>query len=185
MKTTANVAPEWQVQHWFNTTGPLTLAQLRGRVVVLYAFQMLCPGCVSHSLPQAAAIHKAFAEAGVSVIGLHSVFEHHEVMSVPALAAFLHEYRIRFPVAVDRAADNSPLPLTMQAYELQGTPSLIVIDRAGRVRLHHFGRVEDLHIGALLGQLLAEAQTADERATANATAAAPEPGCDEHSCRVR
>lgn len=46
-------APELDVIQWFNTEEPPTLAGLRGRVVVLHAFQMLCPGCVRSGLPQA------------------------------------------------------------------------------------------------------------------------------------
>ncbi len=56
------VAPELQVSQWLNTLRSITLAELRGRVVVLHAFQMLCPGCVSHGLPQAAAIHELFRQ---------------------------------------------------------------------------------------------------------------------------
>ncbi len=50
---TVSVAPELEVTTWLNTHGPLSLAALRGKVVVVYAFQMLCPGCVSHGIPQA------------------------------------------------------------------------------------------------------------------------------------
>lgn len=49
----APMAPEWQVDVWLNTRAPLELSQLRGRVVLLHAFQMLCPSCVSHAVPQA------------------------------------------------------------------------------------------------------------------------------------
>ena len=41
----APVAPSWHVARWFNSA-PLTLADLRGKVVVAHAFQMLCPACV-------------------------------------------------------------------------------------------------------------------------------------------
>lgn len=150
------LAPPLQVAQWFNTPQPLTLDALKGRVVVLHAFQMLCPGCVSHGLPQAQAVHRQFAGDDISVIGLHTVFEHHEAMTPVALDAFLHEYRFSFPIAVDAPAGNGGIPLTMRAYGFQGTPSLVIIDRAGRVRLHAFGRVEDLALGALLGRLLAE-----------------------------
>ena len=46
-------APPLEAARWFNTVEPLTLDLLRGRIVVIEAFQMLCPGCVSHGLPQA------------------------------------------------------------------------------------------------------------------------------------
>ena len=44
-------APELAITRWFNAANNLTLAGLRGEVVVIEAFQMLCPGCVSHGLP--------------------------------------------------------------------------------------------------------------------------------------
>ena len=41
-------APPWTTREWFNTGEALHLAGLRGNVVVLHAFQMLCPACVHH-----------------------------------------------------------------------------------------------------------------------------------------
>jgi len=48
------------------------------------------------------------------------------------------------------------IPLTMSNYGLRGTPSLVVIDRLGRIRLHEFGKVDDLLLGSLLGKLMSE-----------------------------
>jgi peroxiredoxin len=156
MTTEFERAPPLQVAQWLNAAQPLSLADLLGKVVVLHAFQMLCPGCVSHGLPQAINIHHAFAREDVVVLGLHTVFEHHAVMGPQALQVFMHEYRIPFPVGVDMAVPGSDIPLTMQAYALRGTPSLVVIDRQGVLRLNHFGRLDDLRVGALLGQLVSE-----------------------------
>jgi len=146
--------PEWQVSHWLNTRAPITLASLRGRVVAIHAFQMLCPGCVSQGLPQAQRVRRAFAEADVAVIGLHTVFEHHAVTGVDALRAFVHEYGYDFPIGVDQPGASGSVPCTMAAYRLRGTPSLIVLDHEGRVRLHRFGHLDDLELGALLGRLV-------------------------------
>jgi len=79
---------------------------------------------VHHGLPQAQRIHATFAAWGVAVIGLHEVFEHHAAMTPVSLPAFLHEYRIAFPVGVDApSADASnPIPVPMQAGGRQGTP---------------------------------------------------------------
>ena len=150
------MAPEWQVEVWLNTRVPLELSQLRGRVVLLHAFQMLCPACVSHAVPQAERVHQEYAEHGVSVIGLHTVFEHHAAMTPVALEAFLHEYRITHPVGVDVAVAGTPVPETMNRYGMRGTPTLILIDRAGKLRLHEFGQIDDLRLGMMLGRLLAE-----------------------------
>ncbi|HMM65844.1 MAG TPA: TlpA family protein disulfide reductase [Dokdonella sp.] len=151
------LAPELEVDAWLNTPSPITLAGLRGRVVAMHSFQMLCPGCISHGLPQATRIRKLFAEKDVAVIGLHTVFEHHAVMTEQALRVFVHEYRLGFPIGIDRASTNNPVPRTMLKYGLRGTPSLVLVDREGRLRLSHFGQIEDLQVGAAIGQLLAEA----------------------------
>ncbi|MEQ8206410.1 MAG: TlpA family protein disulfide reductase, partial [Woeseia sp.] len=65
-------APELRVSAWLNTDAPITLAGLRGSVVVIEAFQMLCPGCVSHGLPQARRIAETFRDEDVVVLGLRS-----------------------------------------------------------------------------------------------------------------
>lgn len=149
------LAPEWHVAQWFNTPQPLTLTGLRGRVVALHTFQMLCPGCVSHGLPQAQKIFLTFDEKDVAVVGLHTVFEHHDAMTPVALKAFLHEYRIAFPVGVDQPSDeDGGIPRTMRLYGFRGTPSLVLIDREGRLRHQGFGAEDDLRIGALIGRLL-------------------------------
>jgi hypothetical protein len=109
-------APALEVERWFNTDAPPTLAALRGKVVVLHAFQMLCPGCVAHAIPQARRLHElARQRDDLVVLGLHCVFEHHAAMTPVSLEAFLHEYRISFPVAVDRPSTNDPIPRTMAA----------------------------------------------------------------------
>jgi hypothetical protein len=183
MKLPDPPAPELQVAEYFNAPRPPSLAQLRGRVVVLHAFQMLCPACVTHGLPQASAIYDTFPASELAVIGLHSVFEHHAVMTPAALAAFLHEYRIRFPVAVDLAGTGGPIPRTMQAYGMRGTPTLIVLDRGGRIRLHQFGSVPDLRVGAVLGQLLAEPRMASDAAGSSGEPTATGGSCDPQGCQ--
>ena len=152
-------APEWAASEWFNTSAPLRLAGLRGKVVVLHTFQMLCPGCVSHGLPQAQRIHALFDPAQVAVVGLHTVFEHHEAMTPVALRAFIHEYRLSFPIGVDLPSGNpgDPVPTTMRAYGMRGTPSLVLIDRNGCLRRHGFGAEDDLAVGAAIATLTTEA----------------------------
>ncbi len=148
-------APPLAVSRWFNTDTPIDLDSLRGQVVVIEAFQMLCPGCVSHGLPQAQRIAGVFG-SDLTVLGLHTVFEHHAAMTPVSLEAFLYEYRIGFPVGVDAHDDPQGMPITMTRYGLRGTPSLVVIDRAGRLRVNAFGQVEDLAIGATLARLIDE-----------------------------
>jgi len=180
MSTSQDRAPELQVEQWFNSPQPISLQALRGRIVVLHAFQMLCPGCVAHGLPQATAISETFPRDEVVVLGLHSVFEHHAAMPPLALQAFLQEYRIGFPVGVDRPAPSGPVPLTMQAYGLRGTPSLVLVDRLGSIRLHHFGRMDDLRLGAMIGALRVEPVAEREALRTGASV----PHCDGDACAL-
>jgi AhpC/TSA family len=161
-------APELLVHTWFNTDRPLLLAGLRGRVVVLTAFQVLCPNSIATGIPQAQRIYETFAPSDVTIIGLHATFEHHDAFNSAVLKAFVHEYRLRFPIAIDQPNPSSPIPHTMERYKMRGTPSLVLIDRHGYVRKHTFGAVDDLRLGAEIGALT---QEADNGAVARSSAA--------------
>lgn len=180
MTTNHPPAPEWSTTQWLNTKEPLTLAGLRGRVVLVHAFQMLCPGCVSRGIPQAQRVAQLFAGAPLVVVGLHTVFEHHEAMKVESLRAFLHEYRVGFPVGVD-APDPAgrPVPQTMAAYRMRGTPTTLLIDARGRLRQHAFGAHEDLVLGAELQRLLTEAEADVAQGAAGPGSGS---GCAEAGC---
>ncbi len=184
------VLPEWNVSRWFNTPLPLTLAGLRGKVVVIEAFQMLCPGCVTGSLPQARRVAALFPKDVVQVVGLHTVFEHHEAMTPTSLEAFLYEYRINFPVGVDEAGPaGDPIPQTMRAYGMGGTPTLLLVDASGRLRSQVFGAHDDLVLGAEIATLIAEARSAtdlqnSQESTKSETDTNDSKSCDAGACSV-
>jgi hypothetical protein len=150
------LAPELHVQAWFNTDHPLLLSSLRGQVVILVAFQALCAKSAAQGIPQARRIFETFAPGDLTVIGLHTAFEHRDAFNTAVLKAFLHEYQVQFPIALDQTNPNGPIPLTMERYKMRGTPSLVLIDRQGMLRKHTFGAVDDLRIGAEIGALLQE-----------------------------
>ncbi len=152
----ADLAPEFEADEWLNSERPLSLAALRGKVVLVHAFQMLCPACVLHGLPQTQRVHAAIRRDDFAVLGLHTVFEHHQAMTPAALSVFAHEFRLGFPIGIDRQPANGGLPATMAAYAMQGTPTTLLIDRQGRLRLHEFGQLDDLALGLHIGALLAE-----------------------------
>lgn len=149
-------APEWHIQEWLNADSSIELSALAGKVVFVTAFQMLCPACVSHGLPQAKKVRDAFRREDVAVIGLHTVFEHHEAMQKPSLEAFLYENRISFPVGIDQPDQENEVPLTMQRYQMRGTPTTILIDKRGYLRKQLFGHEEDIILGAEIATLVAE-----------------------------
>lgn len=151
--------PELQAAAWFNTDTPPNLEDLKGKVIVLAAFQQHCPGSVRHGLPQAQRLARSFSEDEVAVIGLNTPFEHTDKQDKKALEAFVAEHELTFPIALDKANGKS-LPKTMEAYEIQGTPALLIFDRQGRLRRHYLGQVDDFRLGAEVMALTIEARDA-------------------------
>lgn len=147
--------PELEASTWLNSP-PLTIEGERGKVVLLYAFQMLCPGCVTHASPQVQKIRNFYDSDILTVIGLHTVFEHHSAMQEESLKAYLYEFKYTYPVAIDAPSNDSPLPRTMTKLGMRGTPSILLIDKQGNLRRHFFGQMEDLYLGTEIGLLLAE-----------------------------
>lgn len=176
----AQPAPAWSIARWLQGPPVDDLASLRGRVVLVHAFQMLCPGCVAHGLPQAQRIADVFDPREVVVVGLHTVFEHHEAMGPLALEAFVHEYALRIPVAIDAPSATGPLPQTFEAFGLRGTPSLVLIDHEGRVRMNAFGRLDDLVVGAAVATVMAERSTVT--LDAGRRNLAGRRSCDDEAC---
>ena len=172
---------ELEVSDWLNTETPLSLSELKGKVVAIHFFQMLCPGCVVHGLPQTTSIYRLYDKELVQVIGVHSVFEHHDVMTKEALMAFIQEYNLQFPIAIDMPSENDDVPKTMKKFKLQGTPSLILIDQQGRKRLNYFGRLSDMEVGNAIGRLLNGNTAVNQVSKADAN---NENQCDDKGCTI-
>ena len=154
MTSQQDASLEIHVSRWFNTPKPLSLATLRGRPVLLHAFQMLCPSCVARGTPQAEKAHRLFRDTDLQVIGLHTVFEHHDAMTPISLEAFIHEYRLTFPIGVDEAGTGTPIPVTMGRFQMRGTPTTILIGRDGAIVHHGFGQDDDMALGARIAMAL-------------------------------
>ncbi len=159
--------PEIIASAWLNVEKPMSLKALRGKVVVMAAFQMLCKGSNNHALPQMTRLSRSFQRDEVEIIGLHMVFEKHDEMTPKKLAEFATEHDLDFPIAIDKAGKHplEDLPLTMAAYEIQGTPTILLFDRQGRLRRHYLGQVDDLRLGAEIMALAMEDAKAPREAS--------------------
>lgn len=151
--------PEFTAAHWFNADMPPTLKSLKGKVVVVAAFQTHCPGSLKHGLPQAARLSENFSDDEVAVMGLNVPFEEQEKQTATALETFIDEKGYAFPIALD-TPNGGGLPKTFEDYELQGTPAILIFDRQGRLRRHYLGQVDDLRLGAEIMALAIEARDA-------------------------
>lgn len=176
-------APELSTTEWLNTEEPMTLESLRGRPVLIHAFQMLCPGCVAHAIPQTEKAFQLFRHTDLAVIGLHTVFEHHDAMTPNALRAFVHEYRLTFPIGIDEPSADQPFPKTMQRYQMRGTPTTILIGREGQLIAHQFGQIDDMSLGVMIASALSPAQKSQpEPHTATLKEDEKNAGCQDGVC---
>jgi cytochrome c biogenesis protein CcdA/thiol-disulfide isomerase/thioredoxin len=118
---------------WFNTPGdqPLSLSQLRGKVVLVDFWTYSCINC-QRSLPHVEGWYNDYKKDGFVVVGVSSpefAFEH-VVSNVESAAGSLG---IHYPVAVD---DNLA---TWDAYNNEYWPAEYLIDPTGVVRAYDFG----------------------------------------------
>jgi peroxiredoxin len=148
--------PELTVDTWINVDKAPTLADLKGRVVVLAAFQTDCKGSLSHGIPQARRLAESFDPRQVVVMGLVTPFGRSAKPNKGEIEAFAAEHNLRFPIAVDKVAKGSDMSASMEAYELRGTPSVLVFDRQGRVRRHYLGEAGDIRLAAEITAMLVE-----------------------------
>jgi len=134
---------------WFNTDGDdPTLADLRGRVVLLDFFAYSCINC-QRDQPYIEKWSKAYEDAGLTVIGVHSpefAFE----KNAGNLADSLKKEGTSYPVVQDNDL------ATWTAYRNRYWPAKYLIDRDGTVRAITFGEGHYDRTESLLRQLLTE-----------------------------
>jgi cytochrome c biogenesis protein CcdA/thiol-disulfide isomerase/thioredoxin len=156
-------APDFRgVDLWLNTPNgrPLSLAMLRGRVVLVDFWTYSCINCL-RTLPHLEAWDRAYRKAGLTIVGVHSpefAFEH-----VPDnVRSALHRLGVRYPVALDNSF------ATWRAYSNDYWPSEYLIDRTGHIRHEHYGEGSYGETERLIRDLLGE-KTAARTTVADTT----------------
>jgi cytochrome c biogenesis protein CcdA/thiol-disulfide isomerase/thioredoxin len=132
---------------WFNSE-PLTLAGLRGRVVLIDFWTYTCINCI-RTLPHLVAWDRAYRDAGLTIVGVHSpefTFER----KASNVARAISQNGIRYPVAQDNAM------ATWNAWSNQYWPAKYLIDARGNVRYAHFGEGDYEETEEAIRALLAE-----------------------------
>ena len=75
----------------------------------------------------------------------------------------------------------SNIPMTMAAYGMRGTPSLILIDAKGNLQANYFGQISELRIGAEIATLISEGDVENSKYLSSEVKHA---NCDDHGCGV-
>ncbi len=146
---------------WINSP-PLTLAGLRGRVVLIDFWDYTCINCL-HTLPYLKAWHERYSNAGLTIIGLHAP-EFDFAHNAERVKEAVQRFELPYAVALDNAFR------TWQAFANRAWPAKYLIDVAGYIRAVHHGEgayaafeaeiqrlLRELDPGLLLPEVLTEA----------------------------
>ena len=158
-------APEFTgIDNWLNTQ-PLTMASLRGKVVLVDFWTYSCINCI-RTLPYVESWYQKYGPEGFVVVGVHTpefAFEH----DPGNVAAAISRSGITYPVAQDNEY------ATWTAYNNEYWPADYLIDAGGHIRDTHFGEGNYLQTEISIRTLLSEAGSA--ALPSPATSAAPPP----------
>ncbi|MBV7542642.1 thioredoxin family protein [Acidovorax sp. sic0104] len=140
-------APEFTgIERWLNSE-PLSLAQLRGRVVLVDFWTYACINCI-RTLPHVNRWAELYTPQGLTVVGVHTPeFPFERTTSNVEVA--MRRHGVKHPVAQDNRYG------TWKAYSNQYWPAAYLIDAQGRIRYKHFGEGEYERTEAVIRALLA------------------------------
>ena len=144
-------APEFtDTQRWFNTPGgrPLTLAGLRGHVVLVDFWTYTCINCID-TLPYVKGWNQKYKDQGLAVIGVHTP-EYAFERDTDNVRTAIKRFGISYPVAQDNRY------ATWRAYNNQYWPAVYLINRQGQVVYSHFGEGDYAETEAKIQSLLAQ-----------------------------
>jgi len=133
--------------HWVNTT-PLTIAGLRGKVVLIDFWTYTCINCI-RTLPFVTGWYEKYKDQGLVVIGVHSPEFEFEKKTENVVMA-MKDYGINYPVVQD---NNFAI---WRAYDNRYWPAKYFIDKEGHIRRTHFGEGDYEASEKFIQDLLAE-----------------------------
>jgi thiol-disulfide isomerase/thioredoxin len=144
--TTGKTAPEISGDHWINSK-PLTIAGLKGRVVLVEFWTYGCVNC-RNIVPYLR--HEQYDQAGLTVLGVHAP-EFFWEKPLDNVKAATRRLGIKFPVVQDNAFT------IWNRYGIRAWPTIVLIDKKGIIRYSHIGEGAYEQTKAMIGRLLAEA----------------------------
>lgn len=149
VKQSATTLPEFRGIHAWLNSEPLTIAGLKGNVILVQFWTFSCINC-QRTLPYITEWHQDYADQGLRVIGVHTpefAFER----EVDNINEALQKYQITYSVPVDNEF------ATWTAYQNRYWPHLYLADRQGNLRYDHIGEGAYRETEQMIQRLLAEA----------------------------
>ncbi|EKE14612.1 MAG: cytochrome c biogenesis protein, transmembrane region [uncultured bacterium] len=143
---------------WFNSK-PLTLSELRGKVVIIDFWTYSCINC-QRTLPYLKNWNKKYKDKGLVIIGVHAPeFEFEK--SEKNVAQAIKDFDLTYPVVQDNDF------AIWRAYDNLYWPAKYFIDKEGYIRYSHFGEGEYDEGEKVIQELLMEAGATDVSSNIN------------------
>jgi thiol-disulfide isomerase/thioredoxin len=147
-KSQFKLAPELTKITSYINSQPITLADLRGKVVLVDFWTYSCINCI-RTIPYLNAWHEKYADDGLVIVGIHTPeFEFEKDYN--NLKAAVKKFDIKYPIAQDNEKD------TWNAYENLYWPRKYLIDTEGYIRYDHIGEGAYAETEKVIQSLLAE-----------------------------
>ena len=131
--------------NWFNSA-PLSIADLRGKVVLVDFWTYGCVNCVN-TLPHVTELYAKYKDRGLVVVGIHTP-EFPFERSAANVQAALKRHGITYPVAQDNDSQ------TWNAYRNQYWPAQYIIDQSGKIVFQHDGEGKYKEMDHIIERLL-------------------------------
>ncbi len=146
----APLAPEFSGgTMWLNTDKPLTLSDLKGKVVLVDFWTYTCINCI-RTLPFVTGWDQKYRDQGLVVIGVHSPEFEFEKKTTNVEDA-IKRFKIKYPVVQDNDF------AIWRSYNNHYWPAKYLIDSQGRIRYSHFGEGAYEETERIIQELLREA----------------------------
>ena len=145
--TKAPAAPEFAKGDWINSD-PLTLDKLRGRVVLVEFWTFGCYNC-RNTLPSVKEWDARYRDRGLTIVGVHTP-ETTSEYNIDNVRREVPGLGIKYPVVTDN--DYT----TWKAYGVEAWPTILVLDKQGRIRWLHVGEGRYEETESVIKMLLAE-----------------------------
>ena len=151
------------INSWINSD-PLTIASLKGKVVLVDFWTYSCINCI-RTLPYVEKWYETYKDKGLVIIGVHAPEFSFEKVPENVRKA-VSDRKLTYPIALDNDFT------TWQAYKNQFWPASYLIDKNGNVRREHFGEGEYMESEEAIRTLLGES-VKDTKATVTTDVTVP------------
>ena len=134
---------------------PTPLAQLKGKVLLLYFWAHWCGDCRSQA-PVLAQLHREFSSRGLTIVGPTQPYGYAAGgRTVPRTEEL--DYIAKVRAAHYTTLPDMTTPVSEENFKNYGcstTPTLVLVDRKGIVRLYHPGKMSYAELAPLIERLL-------------------------------